>query len=186
MLRGADAPHFKPMKGIIMKKLLLILGFIPLLSYAGESNKPYTINDVQTQSQKQGQQQGQIAVSNSALNNDVNIDTGNHERIPVNSAIAPNIYPTAPCMGSSSIAGGGALISIAGGTSWESKDCMLLETARSFEQAGLSDDALAIRCKSKYAEGAPSCSPVKKQKSPKNCVHVFADPLSQYYKCDVL
>lgn len=73
------------------------------------------------------------------------------------SAYAPNVYPTAPCMGSTS---GGAQTGVFGfsiGATWESKDCMMLETARSFEQAGYREDALAIRCKSKYAKDAPSC-----------------------------
>ena len=143
-----------------MKKIILLLGFIPLLSYGGE-NKPIPFNDVQIQAQKQWQlqvqQQRQSALSTSEVNNEVTIDTGNRERIPVNSAIAPNVYPTAPCMGSSSIAGGGALISLSGGTSWESKECMLLEVARSFEQAGARVDAMAIRCQSKYAQEAPTC-----------------------------
>lgn len=78
-------------------------------------------------------------------------------RVPVSTANAPSINPTATCMGSSTAGGQGMSIGLSMGSSWESENCMYLETARSFEQAGYKEDALAIRCQSKYAALAPSC-----------------------------
>ena len=74
---------------------------------------------------------------------------------------APNVAPTAPCMGGSSIGGTGPGFGLSFGTSWESKTCMILEAARSFEQAGYREDALHIRCQNEYAAVAPSCKNLK-------------------------
>jgi len=68
-----------------------------------------------------------------------------------------NVYPTAPCMGSSQVGGSGVGFSIGIGTSWTDDECGIRETSRSFAGAGLKDDALAILCTSKYAAAAPSC-----------------------------
>lgn len=68
-----------------------------------------------------------------------------------------NIYPTAPCMGSSSVGaswlGGG----LSGGTSWESDHCNIRETARLLDALGMKDDAIAVLCQSKFAAEAPAC-----------------------------
>ena len=74
---------------------------------------------------------------------------------------APNVAPTAPCMGGTSVGGTGPGFGISFGTSWESKTCMILEAARSFEQAGYREDALHIRCQNEYAAIAPSCKNLK-------------------------
>ena len=74
---------------------------------------------------------------------------------------APNVAPTAPCMGGSSMGGSGPGFGFSFGTSWESKTCMILEAARSFEQAGYREDALYIRCHNEYAAAAPSCKNLK-------------------------
>ena len=74
---------------------------------------------------------------------------------------APNVAPTAPCMGGSSMGGTGPGFGFSFGTSWESKTCMILEAARSFEQAGYREDALHIRCQNEYAAAAPSCKALK-------------------------
>jgi hypothetical protein len=68
-----------------------------------------------------------------------------------------NVYPTAPCMGSSQVGGSGVGFSIGIGTSWTDDECGIRETARSFAGANLKEDALAILCTSKYAAAAPSC-----------------------------
>ena len=81
----------------------------------------------------------------------------NVSNVPVSSAIAPNVYPTAPCMGSSSGGAQGLHIGLSFGTTWTDTECQIGETARGFEQAGLKEDALAIRCQGKYAKVAPSC-----------------------------
>ena len=72
-----------------------------------------------------------------------------------------NVYPTAPCMGSSTIGGSGPGFSLGVGTSWEAHECMLSETARGFEQSGHAEDGLAIRCQSALAAVAPSCIKMK-------------------------
>lgn len=81
---------------------------------------------------------------------------------------SPNVYPTAPCTGSTSAGVAGAGFGISFGSSWESEECMIGETARGFEQSGRpegKDDGLAVRCTSKYAAVAPSCIKLKAQAS---------------------
>ena len=82
-------------------------------------------------------------------------------KIPVNTAVAPSNFPTAPCMGSSSIGGSAVLFGFSAGSSWEATECMTFEAARSFDQAGMHEDALAIKCTSKYSAAAPSCIKLK-------------------------
>lgn len=84
-------------------------------------------------------------------------------KIPVATAIAPSNFPTAPCMGSSSIGGSAVLFGFSAGSSWEATECMTFEAARSFDQAGMHEDALAIKCTSKYSAAAPSCIKLRKQ-----------------------
>jgi hypothetical protein len=97
----------------------------------------------QLQGQQQGQQQGQSQSSrndnrSSAYNDGNNAsqsvtvggDTYEAARIPVATAYAPNIAPTAVCMGSSSIGGQGVTFGISMGTSWTDENCMLLEQVR--------------------------------------------------------
>ncbi len=76
-----------------------------------------------------------------------------------------NIAPTAPCMGGTSVGGTGAGFSIGIGTSWESKNCLIGETARLFYSFGHKDDAIAILCSSEYAAAAPSCIAMKAEES---------------------
>jgi hypothetical protein len=101
--------------------------------------------------------------SNTSGNNTV---TTNYAapRIPVSPAIAPANLPTAPCMGATSVGISGALFGFSSGSSWMSEECMTLEMARSFEQAGHTEDAQAVRCSSKYAAAAPSCIKSLKEK----------------------
>jgi hypothetical protein len=68
-----------------------------------------------------------------------------------------NIYPTAPCMGSTTVGGSGVGFGIGIGTSWKDDECGKRETARSFNSMGLKEDALAVLCSSEYAAVAPSC-----------------------------
>lgn len=113
----------------------------------------------QSQKQGQGQVQGQSANNEGVTGNSVSINVAAPKtyRPPVNSAFAPTIFPTAPCMGSSSVGATGTLFSISGGTTWTSEECMILETARSFDQAGYHADGLAVRCQGKWAKASPSC-----------------------------
>ena len=70
---------------------------------------------------------------------------------------APNVYPTSPCMGSSSIGGSGIGFGFSVGSSWTDDECGIRETARSFSGMNMKEDALAVLCSSKYAAVAPSC-----------------------------
>ena len=83
--------------------------------------------------------------------------SGGYELENVPDVMAPNVYPTSPCMGSSSIGGAGVGYGISFGTSWESEECQLRETSRSFANMGMKEDAIAILCTSEYAKNAPSC-----------------------------
>lgn len=69
-----------------------------------------------------------------------------------------NVYPTAPCMGSSTIGGAGVGFGISVGTSWTDDECGIRETSRSFSGLNKPDDALKVLCTSKYAAAAPSCA----------------------------
>ena len=115
----------------------------------------------QGQSQESYNEQGQSQSANNegVTGNSVSINVAAPKtyRPPVSSAIAPTIFPTAPCMGSSSVGATGTLFSISGGSSWTSEECMILETARSFDQAGYAQDGLVVRCQGKWAKNAPSC-----------------------------
>jgi hypothetical protein len=84
-------------------------------------------------------------------------------KIPVASAFSPANHPTAPCMGSTSIGGTAVLFGFSAGSSWEATECMTFEAARSFDQAGMYEDALAIKCTSKYSAVAPSCIKLRQQ-----------------------
>lgn len=75
----------------------------------------------------------------------------------VPSVFSGNVYPTAPCMGSSTVGGAGVGFGISVGTSWKDDECGIRETSRSFSGLGLKDDALAILCTSEYAKSAPAC-----------------------------
>ena len=71
---------------------------------------------------------------------------------------AANVYPTSPCMGSSSVGGSGVGFGFNIGSSWTDDECGIRETARSFSGMGMQEDALAVMCSSKYAAVAPSCA----------------------------
>jgi hypothetical protein len=61
-------------------------------------------------------------------------------------------------MGSSSGGGSGTGFGLSFGTSWTDDECNTRETARMFSGMGLSGDALAVLCSSKFAQAAPSCA----------------------------
>jgi hypothetical protein len=74
-----------------------------------------------------------------------------------------NVYPTSPCMGSSTVGGAGVGFGFSVGSSWTDDECGIRETARSFAGMGMKEDSLAVLCTSKYAAAAPSCpKPVAK------------------------
>lgn len=68
-----------------------------------------------------------------------------------------NVYPTAPCMGSSTVGAAALGWGASVGTSWSDHECGKRETARSFQNLGLTADAVAVLCSSEYAAVAPAC-----------------------------
>lgn len=141
-------------------------------------NQGQAQGQIQGQAQGQGQAQFSNADSRSRALSFVNVApadvslTVNEAEIPTNTRLeqagkveirnvpnvfSGNVYPTAPCMGSSTIGGAGVGFGLSIGTSWESKECQVRETARSFSGMGMNADALAILCTSEYAAAAPSC-----------------------------
>lgn len=146
-----------------------------LTSTTTNNNTDVNVNDLtntqgqgQLQGQLQGQQQGQAQSTDNANNADqetnvtVEGDNVNYEarRIPVASAYAPANFPTASCMGSSSGGVQGMAIGLSLGTSWTAEECQILETARNFEEAKHSVDAMHVRCQAKFAKIAPSCKAI--------------------------
>jgi len=141
----------------------------------------------QAQGQLQGQAQGQSLINapNTNINNASraaalaavsiggNPVTINEAPIPVETrqtihqdsytvknvpnVLTGSVYPTAPCMGSSTIGGAGVGFGISVGSSWTDDECGIRETARSFAGMDMKADALAVLCSSKYAAVAPAC-----------------------------
>ncbi len=68
---------------------------------------------------------------------------------------APNIYPTASCMGSSSAGASWLGFGMSGGSSWEAVECQIQEASRNAPTAA---DRVFVWCKSAHAKGAPSCA----------------------------
>lgn len=73
---------------------------------------------------------GSVATTAQALTVEGDNVTYQAARIPVATAYAPNIAPTAVCMGSSSAGGQGPSFGFSVGTSWTDSNCILLEQVR--------------------------------------------------------
>jgi hypothetical protein len=82
---------------------------------------------------------------------------GKYEVKNVPNVFSGNVYPTSPCMGSSTVGGAGAGFGFSVGSSWTDDECGIRETSRSFNGLGHKEDALSVLCTSKYAAAAPSC-----------------------------
>lgn len=80
--------------------------------------------------------------------------------------VTPQVYPTAPCMGSSAVGGSGVGFGFSVGTSWKDDECGIRETARSFVALGLTVDAIKVLCTSQYAAAAPVCATVEPHPQP--------------------
>jgi hypothetical protein len=93
---------------------------------------------------------------------EIHQDTLNVRSVP--NVFGGNVYPTAPCMGSSTVGAAALGWGASVGTSWADHECGKRETARSFQNLGLTADAVAVLCSSEYAAIAPVC---KAQAQPK-------------------
>lgn len=106
------------------------------------SNENVNLNaQGQGQKQNQGQKQssfnsndsvayGSVATTANSVQVEGDSTTYQAARIPVATAYAPNIAPTAVCMGSSSVGGQGMSFGFSLGSSWTDANCMLLEQVR--------------------------------------------------------
>lgn len=81
--------------------------------------------------------------------------SGGYEVKNVPAVVAPNIYPSSPCMGSSSAGGAGVGFGISFGTSWVDEECQKMEAARN---APTPEDKAFVWCQGKFNAGSPSCA----------------------------
>lgn len=88
---------------------------------------------------------------------------GQYEVKNVPNVIAPNIYPTGTCMGSTSAGVGVMGFGVSLGSSWTDEDCRKQEVARGFHQMGMTADAVAVLCSVPAAAVAPSCMKATQQ-----------------------
>lgn len=152
-------------------------------SNLASANQGQQQGQAQLQGQAQGQQQTNVIGINNRIDNEVRTNaasfassnsggnkqsvtvtdsgqmhySGSYEVKNVPTAIAPTVYPTSPCMGSTSAGASGVGFGVSFGSSWTDDECGIRETARSFAGMQLKEDALAILCSSKYAAVAPAC-----------------------------
>ena len=82
------------------------------------------------QSSASNQNSNSNAGNNSTQSVSVGGSTYNAARIPVATAVAPNNYPTAACMGSSSAGVQGMSFGVSLGSSWKDENCQFLEQVR--------------------------------------------------------
>ena len=151
-----------------------VKNFSPEAKAEANSLNVNTNKQGQLQGQQQGQQQGQIQgqsvdnANNAKQKTEVTVEGDTYEarRIPVATAYAPAIAPTAPCMGSSSAGGQGVGFGLSFGTSWTSEECLILETARSFDNLNDPLAALEVRCQAKYAKITTACQKLAEKVKP--------------------
>lgn len=113
---------------------------------------------VQGQGQSVNINQQHIVPANQSLTYNGSYDVRN-----VPNVIAPNIYPTGTCMGSSSAGVGVMGFGLSLGSSWTDEDCRKQEVARGFHQMGMTADAVAVLCSVPAAAVAPSCMKATQQ-----------------------
>lgn len=134
-----------------MKTLLLLL--LPCAALAGDPSWSTSYSHAHAQASAQA---GAVAGAYSGGNT---LTVGAYQEEKQAPAVfAPNVAPTAPCMGGTSAGGSGTGFGLSFGTSWTDDECNTRETARLFHAMNLRADALAILCSSAYAAAAPSCA----------------------------
>lgn len=97
---------------------------------AGNLSNVGNASSNQDQNQSQSNEQGQSQSSETNVNVQGDNITYEASRIPVASAYAAPIYPSAVCMGSSSAGGQGMTFGLSVATSWTDENCMALEQIR--------------------------------------------------------
>ena len=83
--------------------------------------------------------------------------SGKYEVRNVPSVFSGNVYPTAPCMGSSTVGAAGVGFGVSFGTSWTDDECGKRELSRSFQNLADPISAKEILCSSKYADVVTAC-----------------------------
>jgi hypothetical protein len=107
--------------------------------YVAPADVSLTVNEAEIPANTRLEQAGKVEIRN------------------VPNVFGGNVYPTAPCMGSSTIGGAGVGFGVSIGSSWTDDECGIRETARSFNTMGMKEDAVKVLCASKYAAAAPAC-----------------------------
>lgn len=140
-------------------------------SYNSNSNKASAYSGASSYSKggNAQQAQGQVGiVANKGNSNNITFQdsgradvhySGSYELKNVPAVVAPNIYPSSPCMGSSSAAGAGVGFGLSFGTSWTDEECQKMEAARNAPSA---EDKKFVWCQGKFNAGAPSCKGLAK------------------------
>jgi hypothetical protein len=150
-----------------MNKLILVLALFPTVALATEpmqlKQSRWQSSSSYSHAMSQSTASSNAAAYSGGNTQSVNVAPSNQsvtfkQEKPVPDVYAPAISPTSPCMGSSSGGGSGTGFGLSFGTSWTDDECNTRETARMFSGMGLSGDALAVLCSSKFAQVAPSCA----------------------------
>ena len=145
--------------------LLSVLLSISNLTYAGNSHDEGHNNNAPNYSQGQIQLQGQAQAQAQGLANSVNTTVnGDKYDIPVASAYAPSMSPSAQCMG---VASGGLQVPAFGfslGKSYESKPCNQRELVRVLHSLNQDTAAIEVACSIEGAEVTTLCKGLKSNK----------------------
>jgi len=138
-------------------------------SYNSNYNKASAYSGASSYSKGGSAQQGQVGIlKNQGNSNDITFQdsgrsdvqySGGYKVKNVPAVVAPNIYPSSPCMGSSSAAGAGVGFGLSFGTSWTDEECQKMEAARNAPSA---EDKKFVWCQGKFNAGAPSCKGLAK------------------------
>ena len=103
------------------------------------------------------------SIDNNTANNTLTIDNRDIRRLPVHTAFAYAVAPSAPCMGSSGFGGTTSIISLSFATTWISKDCNFREDVRTAFNYG--DPRVALEM---LRWGMPAYSEAEKRINNKN------------------
>ncbi len=74
-----------------------------------------------------------------------------------------NMWPSATCMGTSTVGGSGVGFGFGVGTSWRDEECNKRETARAFQAFGYTKAALQVLCSQEAAKVADECKQFQKE-----------------------
>lgn len=117
----------------------------------------------QAQGQVQGQSQSTKNSNNATQSTSVVVQGDNFEaaRIPVSTAYAASMSPSAQCMGVATGGAQGIGFGISLGKSYESKPCNQRELARMFAQIGNTNAATQVLCSMEGSEVVSECQKAK-------------------------